>query len=85
MTQDELEARSRRYGPAGLTVVPLTSGKLAVFVQDRSELLAITVETVGWDELNRWAREAEARYGARRIAETQPRQTITRSLEDLGL
>lgn len=57
-TPDELEALSRRYGVSTLVLLPLSSGRWATFFNDR-QLIAITEEPPGAEELRRWSREKE--------------------------
>jgi hypothetical protein len=81
---DEQEALSRRYGSGALLLLPLRSGRLAVFGPDR-QLIELRSEAPSLQDLRDWSEEGEARSRARREVETraQVREAILE--EDSGL
>ncbi len=73
MTPDEQEALSRRYGEGALIVLPLKSGRLAIFGSDR-QLISIqepTADVLFDDLLRKYSAEGEAAFRERRKRETR--------------
>src|ERR1700734_2290720 len=79
---DLQEALSRRYGSGALVVLPLSSGKLAVFGADR-QLLAIEEEAPGLEKWRAWSREFESKVAAKRPKPSTPAAEV--DLKELGL
>ena|ERR1700733_2047104 len=81
-TPDEIEAFSRRYSDSVLRVLPLASGRLAVF-DNGGQLVEVREEIPNWEELRQLVHEAEERFRLLRES-TTPRPRLVPAREDGG-
>lgn len=85
MSPDEQESASIRYGPQGLTLVPLSSGRWAIWINYRETLVGIwEQDEIPFDRLRQMAKIELGKCKVRREMEQAP-ISLTESLEDLGL
>jgi hypothetical protein len=95
---DAQEALSLRWGGGAIALLPLSSGRWAVFADARNtshRLVAIMEEeeltqSETLERLKDWSQEGKASYRARRQAEQHEAETkgtrqVAQSMEDLGL
>lgn len=67
---DVQEGRSRIYGSATIMILPLASGNLAVFGQDR-KLHTILYDAPSMEDLRRLSRELQAKLMAQRVLDAE--------------
>lgn len=80
---DLQEALSRRYGSGALVVLPLASGKIAVFGPDR-QLITICDDAPSSDDLRKWSQESEAKTRQQTVS-TQHIAAADVDTDELGL
>lgn len=95
MTSDEQEARSLRWGGGAIQVLPLRSGRWAVFrssgALNSDEASLVVVERLDEARLRAISAEGREGYEARRGLERRGREAgmerkaIVETLEELGL
>lgn len=81
--RDEQEALSRRYGNGALIVLPLSSGRLAIFGNDRQ-----LVDILEYGELTQAGLEAISAEAATRLSPQRPLAAVQASelsAEDMGI
>ena len=84
--RDEREAQSRRYGAGTLAVLPLRSGRLAIFDLQRQLITnadATEVDSPLLQALQKWSAEAEEL--TRKMKEVRQQTTEVMTAEELGL
>lgn len=95
MTPDEQEARSLRWGGGALQVLPLQSGRWAIFVGrgalNSDEAGLVVLDDLSASRLRQISEEGRQQYEARRSLERRgrevgmPRAAIEETMEELGL
>jgi hypothetical protein len=78
VTPDEQEARSLRWGGGAVHVLPLSSGRFALFVAAREHWRLEIVDELNAEQIRELSREGKEVYEGRKVRKTA-------SLEELGL